>query len=162
MRMWVVRCLIITGALSVLATAQAAQSKSSACTFDDGQQIAVRYTSASQDAKLRDGEVWSPGNSPMYFFTSAPLSVGQFQIPVGAYSMFVVPEKDHWTLVVNKNVGTGSKYDEHQDLLRVPMQLGVLGNAQPFTIFFGHMAPKQCNMRMYEGKIGAWEEFKEH
>jgi hypothetical protein len=155
-------CWVTILVLSVVATAQTKDSKSSACTFDDGKQITVRYSSAANDDhKLPEGKVWSPGDSPIYLFTSAPLIVGTEQIPVGAYSMFLVPEKNNWTLILNKNVSGGGHYDEHQDLLRVPMPVGALSTPQAFAIFFGHVAPKQCNMRIYESKVGAWEEFKE-
>lgn len=148
--------------LSALGSAHTSDSNSSSCTFDDGKQISVRYSSSANDGhRLPEGKVWSPGDSPMYLFTSAPLRVGTDQIPVGAYSMFLVPEKNSWTLILNKNVSSGGHYDEHQDLLRLPMEVGALSNPQAFTVFFGHVAPKQCNMRIYDSKVGAWEEFKE-
>jgi hypothetical protein len=162
MRTLIVTHLITIVVLSVSGIAQADDSKSSACTFADGEQMSVRYSAVGNDNhKLPEGKVWSPGNSPMYLFTSAPLVVGTDQIPAEAYSMFLVPEKNDWTLILNKNVSSGSHYDEHQDLLRVPMQVGALSTPQAFTVFFGHVAPKQCNMRIYESKVGAWEEFKE-
>ena len=43
----------------------------------------------------------------------------------------------------------------------MPMQSGHLSEPQPFVVSFGHIAPKQCNMRIYDGKIGTWAEFKE-
>jgi hypothetical protein len=42
------------------------------------------------------------------------------------------------------------------------MPLGQLSEPQKaLDVFFGHVAPKQCNMRIYYGKAGAWVEFKE-
>ncbi|HEX3351563.1 MAG TPA: DUF2911 domain-containing protein [Terriglobales bacterium] len=157
-----IACLFLVIVLPVLCGAQTQDSKSSACTFDDGKQISVRYEPAAvTNHRLPDDKIWSPGNSPMFLFTSAPLEVGDTQIPVGAYSMYVIPQKDRWTLVFNKNVSEESKYDEHQDVVRAVMQVGQLSDAQPFGVFFGHSAPKQCNMRIYEGKTGTWIEFKE-
>jgi hypothetical protein len=76
--------------------------------------------------------------------------------------MFVVPEKNHWTLVVNRNVAEGSAYDEHQDLLRADMQMGQLSEPnKAFRLVFGHLAPKQCNLRIYYGKTGTWLEIQE-
>jgi hypothetical protein len=148
--------------LSAFGFAQTSDLKSSACTFDDGKQISVRYSpAANTDHRLPEGKVWSPGGSPMYLFTSAPLVVGTDQIPVGAYSMFFVPQKNNWILILNKNVASSSHYDQHQDLLRLPMQVATLSSPQAFTVVFGHVAPKQCNMRIYESKLAAWEEFKE-
>lgn len=97
----------------------------------------------------------------MFFFTDTPLKIENSQIPMGAYSMYIVPQRNDWILVLNKNVKEGGKYDERLDLLRVPMQIGQLDDKEPFKVLFGHVAPGQCNMRIYEGKAGTWTEFKE-
>ena len=98
----------------------------------------------------------------MFLFTQSALSLGNSQIPIGAYSIYFIPGKEDWTLILNKNVTEDSKYDEHQDLSRVEMQIGQISQPyQQFTVIFGHVAPKQCNLRMYVGKIGTWAEFKE-
>jgi hypothetical protein len=97
----------------------------------------------------------------MYLFTTTDVKVGETLVPTGAYSMFVIPEKHQWTLVVNKDVND-KKYDPQQDLARAPMELGMLDEGQKqVDVVLGHMAPKQCNMRIYYGKTGAWAEFKE-
>jgi hypothetical protein len=82
--------------------------------------------------------------------------------PDGAYSLYVIPEKQSWTLVVNRNVTPGSKYDEKQDLVRVPMQIGEVEDTfeQP-QVAFAQVGPKQCNMRLYYEKVGTWAEFRE-
>jgi hypothetical protein len=133
------------------------------CSFQDGKQIAVRYnnqTSTGQD--LPSGKVWTPGGQPMLLFTQAPLVADNRDIPTGAYSMYIVREKEDWTLVVNKNVDAGSKYDRHLDVVRMNMLIGQLSQPQKeFTVYFGHTEPKQCNMRIYYGKNGTWAEFKE-
>ena len=134
-----------------------------ACTFADGKQMSLRYTPPSEDSKekLPMGEVWTPGGSPMDLFTQVDLSAGNSEIPVGAYSVYVIPDKKSWTLIINKGVAAGSKYDEHQDLVRVPMQIGHLSTVVDFKATFVHIAPKQCNLRIYYGKIGSWVEFNE-
>ena len=133
------------------------------CSFQDGKQITVRYSNETSTGRdLPSGKVWTPGGQPMLLFTQAPLSAGKTDIPIGAYSMYIVREKDDRTLVVNKNVSTGNKYDEHLDVVRMGMLMGQLSEPQKeFTVFFGHMDPRQCNMRIYYGKSGTWAEFKE-
>ena len=141
-----------------------ANSSTATCSFQDGTQLTVRYDKDTISGKNGppEGRVWAPGGTPMFLFTQSVLLIGNSQIPVGAYSMYVIPRKENWTLVVNKNVTEGSKYDEHQDLSRVEMQIGQLSEPnKQFSLFFGHVAPKQCNMRIYFGKIGTWAELKE-
>ena len=154
--------VLLIVAVCALAVAQTEQLTSSVCTFDDGRQISVQYHPAVADRhKLPEGKLWSPGHSPMFFFASTPLEIENSQVPTGAYSMYVIPQRDNWTLVLNKNVTAGSQYDEKLDVLRVPMQSGQINTQQEFKIFFAHVAPKQCNIRIYQGKTGVWAELKE-
>ena len=98
----------------------------------------------------------------MLLFTQAPLSVGGSEIPPGAFSLYLMQEKQIQTLVISKNVTPGSDYDEKQDLARVQMQTGKIGTAvKQVEVLFAHVAPQQCNLRVYEGNTGAWAEFKE-
>ena len=135
-----------------------------ACDFQDGKELSVRYLNdgASQvREKLPEGRLWLPGGAPMFLFTETELLVGDSAVPAGAYSMYLIPAKNSWTLVLNKNVTDASKYDEHQDLSRISMQIGRLSSPEQFTVSLGHVAPKQCNMRIYYGETGVWAEFKE-
>src|ERR1700739_3197329 len=133
------------------------------CSFQDGKQIKVPYSKETfRGRDLPSGKVWTPGGQPMLLFTQAPLVAGNTDIPMGAYSMYIVREKDDWTLVVNKNVSAGNKYDKGLDVVRTGMLKGQLSEPQKeFTVFFGHTEPKQCNMRIYYGKNGTWAEFQE-
>lgn len=163
------RFLMFTALLFTLVNSGLAQTPSSsttaACSFQDGRQLSVRHTSDEAvlgKDKLPEGKLWIPGGAPLFLFTEVPLSVGNLEIPVGAYSMYLIPEKGNWTLVLNKKVTEAEKYDKGQDLARVPMEIGQLSAPEKFAISFGHVAPKQCNMRIYYGKTGAWAEFKEN
>jgi len=40
-----------------------------------------------------------------------------------------------------------------------PMHLAKISEAQPFSMVFANIAPKQCNIRIYEWKTGTWAEF---
>jgi hypothetical protein len=135
------------------------------CTFVDDKQMSVRYNRPAASGKkdeLPIGKLWAPGDSPMHLFTEAPITVGTTQIPIGAYSVYLIPEKEKWTLIVNKNVTAGSKYDQQQDLVRAPMQTGKLTQVEKqLTIYFGHIAPRQCSMRVDYGQTRAWIEFDE-
>jgi len=84
------------------------------------------------------------------------------QIPVGAFSMYVIPNKKDWTLIVNKNVTAGSKYEESQDLARSSMELGNLSQpVKPLQVVLAHMGAKLCSIRLYYGTVGVLTEFTE-
>jgi Protein of unknown function (DUF2911) len=160
-------CLVLIFSLLALGLLVFAATKpdpeTTACSFDDGNEINVRYTPTTTDKeKLQSGRIWTPGGSPMFLFTSTETTLANSTLPVGAFSLYVIPGKDRWTLIVNKNVNPEAKYDEHQDLVRSPMALGQLGEpAKELQLAFVHVAPKECNLRIYFGRDGAWAEFKE-
>jgi len=116
----------------------------------------VRYKRPPANLKegLPTGKLW-PTSSTMFLFTPVSLIIGDSRIPAGAFSLYVLPGHGDWTLIVNKNVTESAKYDEAEDLLPIPMKTGKLSQpATEFTIYFAHIAPKQCNMRMYYGTTG--------
>jgi hypothetical protein len=156
--------LLLIIAISASPVRGADRTTTATCTFEDGRQMSARYSQGAARGKdeLPLDKVWTPGKEPILLFTQAEISADSTAIPTGAYSMYLIPGKENWTLVINKNVRSGSKYDEHQDLLRIAMPTGELGQPQnQFTVVFGHIGAKQCNMRIYYGKIGAWAEFHE-
>lgn len=143
---------------------QSSGTEEALCTFADGKQLSVRYPRANseQHQKLTVGKRWPSELSKMFLFTQVALKIGGTTIPAGAFSLYVIPGDDDWTLVVNKNVLEGTEYDQSQDLLRTPMNTGQLSqSSDKFTVYFAQVAPKQCNMRLYYGKKGAWAELRE-
>jgi hypothetical protein len=134
------------------------------CDFSDGQEVSIRYNTTVATAKdePRNGKVWLPGGSPITLFTNTTLVLNNSTIPSGAYSLYVIPGKKDWTLIVNKNVTAGAPYDEKQNLARAPMELGeVESPPKQLQASFAHVAPKVCSIRLYYGKTGAFAEFSE-
>ncbi len=158
--------LVLASQFTLPAFSQPAASNSAevVCTFADGKQMKVQYTNttAKGGEKFHEGKIWEPNGSPMTLFTEAPLSIGGSSISEGAYSMHILPQKQTWTLIVNRNVSAGSKYDEKQDLARVPMELGQTGSlVKPVQVALATVGPSQCNLRVYYEQTGAWAEFRE-
>ena len=163
------RILAICGVLLCqwlpLGFAQDANSNSATtvCTFEDGQQISVQYNnSATPVEEPRNGKPWRPAGSPVILFTQTALIVNKVEIAAGAYSLWLIPDKKNWTLVVNKNVKADSPYNQDEDLVREPMEVGQLPQpAKQADIGFAHMAAKQCNLRVYYGRNGVWADIGE-
>ncbi len=164
---WRIKCAVsLCAAIIVPVLGQAPvqpKTQNAPCTFSDGKQIRVSYTPVPANSKeeFSNDRLWSPGGRPMYLFTQAETSIEGKVIPPGAYAMYIIPNDDKWTLVLNRDVTAGSKYDEKQDLIRTPMQIGHVNQPQDLSVAFGHMAPKQCNVRIYYGKVGTWAKFTE-
>jgi DUF2911 family protein len=165
MRCLVLFAVLLCGVPQILAQNNPAKTQpaTATCSFEDENQVTVRYEPGASVPKkpLPQGQLWPPSGSPMYLFTQAELTIGNTTLPVGAYSMYVIPEKNKWTLIINKNVSAGAPYSQQNDLVRVPMELGHLSDPQPFTVAFGRIAPKQCSMRIYYETAGVWAEFDE-
>jgi hypothetical protein len=134
------------------------------CDFDDGREVTVQYNGSVMSSKdePRNGKVWLPAGSPLTLFTQVPLVLNHVTIPVAAYSMYVIPKKKEWTLIVSKNVTNTKVYDESQDLVRSPMDLGEVSSPpKQFQVSFAHVAPRQCSIRLYYEKTGAFVDFFE-
>jgi hypothetical protein len=154
--------LVVLGLMPcVVAQSGGAPTSTTTCNLDDGRQVYVRYNPvANSKEKLPNGKPWTPGGAPMTLFTEAQLGLGSSMIPIGAYSVYPIPAKDHWTLVVNKNVTPGAAYDEKQDIARAPMETDPV--AQPsdaLEVAFAHVGPLRCTLRIYIGKTASFADF---
>jgi hypothetical protein len=146
----------------MLASAGEPQTKSAVCTLEDGKQVSLRYEIDAHDStKLRMGQMWPQTDRPILLFSQTPLRIEDSSIPIGAFSVYVIPDKKEWTLVVNRNVTSG-QYHPQQDLARASMETGdVSGREAGHEIWLVHSAPSRCEFRLYDGNTGASVEFME-
>jgi len=156
------RAVLISLLLSPGLFAQAGSTPNSTttCTLEDGRQVYVRYNAVpTKSEKIVNGKPWTPGGAPMTLFTEAQLSLGTSMIPIGAYTVYPIPAKNNWTLVVNKNVTPGAAYDEKQDVARATMETAQV--AQPsdtLEVAFAHVGAR-CTLRIYIGKSASFADF---
>ena len=119
---------------------------SAACDLGGGKAIKTDYSSPRLRGRKMIGEhepygqVWRNGaNEATTFVTSADLVVGGKTVPAGSYTLFVVPNPDKWTLIINKKTGEwGIPYKyESEELVRVDMTLSKLPSpVENFTIAY--------------------------
>jgi hypothetical protein len=67
------------------------------------------------------GEVWRAGaNECTTIAFSDDVMIGDAKVPAGKYSFFVIPARDEWTLVLNKNTSLWGSigYKDSEDLVR--------------------------------------------
>ena len=139
------------------------------CNFDSKKQVAVEYQRMTVNVKkpvfgeeIPYDKVWAPGGKPLALFLNSPVTIGGREIPTGAYTMFVIPSEKQWTLIVSKSTDTSGRYDEGEDLARVPMEYGKLSRPEnEFSIYFAHVARDQCSMRLDLESARAWVIFQE-
>ena len=154
--------LLVTAAAFIV-RAQQDKSKrpsppaSAKCDLPGGKSITIDYSSPRAKSRkifgglVPYGEVWRTGaNEATTFVTTADLMVGGAHVPAGSYTLFTIPSKDKWTLVISKKTGEwGIPYPgEKDDLLRVDMKAGATsGHVEDFTIAFDKEA-KGCTLRL--------------
>ena len=151
-----------------LAFAQDATSTAT-CNFDQDKQLAVEYHRFTVNPKKfsfgRDvpyDKIWAPGKKPLTLFTNFPIDVGGTQLAAGAYTMFLIPARKQWTLVISKSSDTSGAYNQQDDLARIPMESGELPSPESnFSVYFGHVAPNECSMRVTLANLGTWVVFQE-
>src|SRR6266851_4425444 len=128
------------------------------CKFADGKTITVDYSSPRMRGRkifgglVPYGEVWRTGaNEATTFVTNENLlMVKGSNVPAGSYTIFTVPDRDKWTLIINKHTGeSGTPYKyESEELTRVPMSVTRLSSpVENFTISFDHTGGS-CTMRI--------------
>ena len=161
--------VVLWSGLMLAPSAVAQQSKdsdseSAICAYEDGKQITAHYTpvATTHTDGPPTGRVLMPGGSAMTFFTETDLILGDSLIPTGGYTMYVIPAKKEWTLIVSRNTAPDAKYDEKQDLARGMMEIGQLSSpAEKLSLYFGHTGQRKCEINIDFGKTRGWVTFKE-
>jgi len=154
------RAVFITLLLTPWLSAQSGGTQSTTtCNLEDGRQVYIRYNPVSAKEKLSNGKPWAPGGTPMTLFTEAQLTLGSSTIPVGAYTIYPIPARGNWSIVVNKNVTAGSAYDEKQDVARAQMETANVESAsESLEVAFAHVG-NRCSLRVYIGKTASFADF---
>jgi hypothetical protein len=86
--------------------------------------------------------VWRTGaNNATAFRTDRDLLFGATRVPAGSYTLFSLPRRDGWQLIINRQTGQwGTEYHPEQDLARIPMQVRTL-TADPVEQFTIRVQP---------------------
>lgn len=100
------------------------------------------------------GKVWRTGaNEATELTTTADIMLAGNKVPAGTYTIFTIPDKDKWTIILNKELGQWGayRYDEGKDLLRFTVPTKQLKNMyEPFTIEFEQNANDVLLKMMWE------------
>ncbi len=111
-----------------------------------GKAISIDYSSPRAKGRKIYGElvplgqVWRTGaNEATTLVTPVDLTIGGTAVPAGTYTIFTIPNKDKWTLVISKKTGEwGTDYPgQANDLARVDMKVSALPSpVENFAISF--------------------------
>ena len=156
-RIAVLTCFLFS--LTIIAACQGnrpSPAASASCDLGGGKTITTKYSSPRLKGRKMIGEhepygkVWRNGaNEATTFVTSTDLMVGGKAVPAGSYTLFVLPNPDKWTLIINKKTGEwGIPYTyEAEELARVDMKLSKTSSpVENFTIAYDKTATG-CTLR---------------
>lgn len=101
------------------------------------------------------GSVWRTGaNSATKVTFGEDVRIGGTAIKAGSYSLYTIPGKDEWEVIINKNTGNwgANGYDTNDDVVRMKVRPTTLINAvETFTISIGSITFSSCTIDL------AWE-----
>ncbi len=135
-------------------------------TFKDGKKITVDYSRPKiadpKTGKPREifgelvpwDQVWRTGaNEATTFVTDTNIKVGDLSVPAGNYTLYTIPGKTEWTIIINQQTGQwGTVYQEAQDLGRTKVAPSKNGRdkkeVDPFTISFDKPKGKKTVMNL--------------
>lgn len=98
--------------------------------------------------------VWRTGaNAATSFTTDVDLTVGGARVPKGSYTLYTLPTRAGWKLIINRQTGQwGTEYDASRDLARVDLRARTLREAQEsFTIWLVPSGGGRGTLRMAWG-----------
>ena len=96
------------------------------------------------------GAVWRTGanGAPILTFTDEVSILGN-KIPAGSYSLFTIPNKDMWTVILNKTAEQWGAYDykEADDILRVEVKPTKINpTVETFSMLFSDVKLGSLNL----------------
>jgi hypothetical protein len=73
-------------------------------------------------------QVWRTGaNEATSLTTDVDLTIGDVAVPKGSYTLYTLPSRNGWKLIVNKNTGQwGTEYLQEHDLARIDLRTRTL------------------------------------
>lgn len=86
------------------------------------------------------GEVWRTGaNEATEITTTQDISINGTSLKAGTYSLFTIPGKEKWTMILNKDLGQWGAYNYNpkQDVMRFDVPVKMVAESlvyEPFTI----------------------------
>lgn len=121
-------------------------------------QISVTYSRPSKKGRVIFGElepygkVWRTGaNEATEITFSRPVQFGGKPLQAGTYTLFTIPQKDTWTVILNSTLEQWGAftYDETKDVLRVQAKADSTAEVtEVFTIDFPQPASNTVHMRL--------------
>lgn len=119
--------------------------------------ISIKYSRPSLKGREVFGgvvafdKVWRTGaNVATQITLSNEISLGGQKVSAGTYSVFSIPTKGDWTLILNKDItATEQSYSPEKDALRTSVKVVSNAKTESFTIDFSDVTDSTANLNIY-------------
>lgn len=102
------------------------------------------------------GEVWRTGaNAATTITFGEDVIIGGKTVKAGKYSLYTIPNKEQWEIIINENTGNwgAAGYDTDDDVVRLIVKARTLKDAvQTFTINIDNIGFNSCEIHLSWGK----------
>lgn len=101
------------------------------------------------------GNVWRTGANEATSITfSTEVTMGGTSIPAGTYGLFTVPDKDKWTVIINKNANQWGAYrhDAAQDLVKIYVKPQSSSHHELLTMTFDNVDHRSARLNIHWGE----------
>ena len=104
----------------------------------------------------REGEVWRTGaNMSTRLTISEGMTIEGMNLPAGQYSIYSIPGKKEWTIIINNKIQWGTVYTQEEDFLRFSVPTKKSAEKQEsFTFYFANVTEESATLGF------AWENTK--
>ncbi len=102
------------------------------------------------------GKVWRTGaNDATTIQFSSDVVIEGNKVPAGKYSIFTIPNKDEWTVIINKvdKQWGSNNYDEKQDLLRFNVKAHSSSFTETMLFTLSDVTLSSANVNFYWEKV---------
>jgi len=122
----------------------------------DDTYVKITYSRPHKNGRKIFGELvpydslWKTGdNEATEITTNKKILIGSDTLHAGTYSIFTIPGKQSWTIIINEKIGLWGnyKYDEKYDIFRLEASVAKTDVIyEPFTIEFGKKIMKNTEL----------------
>jgi len=100
------------------------------------------------------GEVWRTGaNEATEITVTGSINLGGQTIKPGTYTLFTIPQEDHWTIILNSDLGQWGAYNYNSKFDVVRFDVAVVKSTEvyePFTVAFEQKAKSAELVMMWD------------
>lgn len=154
----VILLVLLIGYFGLRTYTKGASPEATASYQKGGLEIKVDYCRPAKKGRVVFGElepygkVWRTGaNEATEIMFNKPVSFGGKNLQAGTYTLFTIPQKDRWTVILNSALDQWGafSYDESKDVLRVEAKADSTAEVtEMFTIDFVEANNAAVHMRL--------------